>query len=88
MIVTGFLFIIFGFLYGLTSPLRAVGDVSISSTVTGTISTASGYISSLNDFIPVVELLYVLTVMFLVYEVAYFGTKLINWVIRKIPGIS
>jgi hypothetical protein len=88
MIFVGFIDVVFLFIYGLTAVLRLAPDVSLPSSITGSISTASGYISSLDAFFPVHELVIIFLVVFVAYEVAYFGYKLIMWVIRKIPGIS
>jgi len=87
MITTGILYLIYFAVLALTSPLRLLNDVSLSSSLTDAITTASGYISSVNEFIPVDTLLSVLSAI-LVIEVAVLSYKLIMWVLTKIPGVS
>jgi len=87
MIVTLLLTIVYYFIYGITAIFRLTPNVSLPTNVTSAVATASGYISSLSDFLPIGTLVTILGI-FLAYEFAYFSMKLINWVIRKIPGIS
>jgi len=88
MITGALINIVYAFVYGITAVFRLASDVSLPSGVTSSISTASQYISSINNFFPVYELTVALIGIFLVYETAYFAYKLITWVIRKIPTIS
>jgi hypothetical protein len=88
MIITNLLKIVYDFMYLLTLPFRVLPDVTLPVFITGTIATASSYISSINHFLPITEMVYLLVVLFIAYESAYFGYKLIMWVIRKIPTIS
>ena len=87
MIVTGILYLIYFAVLAITSPLRLLSDVSLPSTFTDTIATASGYISSVNEFIPVDTMISVLLAM-LAIEVIVLSYKLIMWVLTKIPGVS
>jgi hypothetical protein len=87
MIIDAFLAVIYAFVYAITAPFRLAPIVSLPTEWTSAVTTASGYIASLNAIIPVTTLIAVLAV-FLGYELTYFGMKLINWVIRKIPTIS
>jgi hypothetical protein len=87
MIFTVLINIVFGFIFALTAPFRLLPDVTLPASWLTAVDTASEYVLSLNNFFPVTILLTVFGV-FLAYEVAYFGMKLINWVIRKIPTIS
>jgi len=88
MIFELILLLFYGFMYGLTSPLRLASDVSLPSFLTSTISNSSQSISSIDRFFPVHETVFILLGVFVVYEMAYFGYKFIMWVLRKIPGIS
>lgn len=88
MIIDAFLFIIFAFVFALTAIFRLAPDVTLPAAATDAIATASGYISAVNAFFPVDTLVFVFLGIFLVYEGAYFGYKLVMWVIRKIPTIS
>lgn len=88
MISNFFIYIVYIFIFAITSVFRLAPDVSLPFGLTASISTASEYVSSLDAFFPVHELVTVLIGVFLVYESAYFAYKLIMWVIRKIPMIS
>jgi hypothetical protein len=87
MIIDAFLIIIYGFIYAITSPFRLAPIVSLPVSWSDAVTTGGHYALSLNTILPVTTLLAVFGV-FLAYEVAYFGVKLVNWVIRKIPTIS
>jgi len=86
MIVTLFLNIIFGVLSYLVSLLPTVTDGGYFTTA---ITTASGYISAVYDFIPVitVTLLAILTFDIL-FESGYLLYKVVYWVIRRFPTQS
>jgi hypothetical protein len=88
MIVDGIILIIYTFVYALTAVFRLAQDVSLPTTMTSTIANASSYISALNDFLPITELVILLVTIFFIYETTYFIYKLIMWVVRKIPTIS
>ena len=87
MIIDAFISIVYLFVYAITSPFRLAPVVSLPVSWTDAVTTAGHYALSLNTILPITTLLTVFGV-FLAYEVAYFGVKLINWVIRKIPTIS
>jgi len=87
MISDGIIYILYGAIQLLTAPLRALSDVSLPSGLTNAIGTASGYISSINAFVPVDIFLTILTLI-LVIEAALLSYKLIMWVLTKIPGVS
>lgn len=63
-------------------------DVVINPAFESSMTTAISYAQAINKIFPVNELLYTIVGIFLVYELAYFGLKIINWIIRKIPTIS
>lgn len=77
--------IFYGILWVLISPIRLLGDVSVNSSVAAAISTASGFLASINTFLPATTLLTILGI-FLGVEVSILIYKLIMWVIRRIPG--
>lgn len=87
MIVTLLLTIVYYFIYGITAVFRLTPVVTLPTNITSAVTTASGYISGINDFFPVSTIVTILGI-FLSYELAYFTMKLVNWVIRKIPTIS
>jgi hypothetical protein len=88
MIFDLILAIVYAFIYALTAVFRLANDVTLPVSMTSTIATASGYISSLDDFLPVHELVVTLVGVFFLYESTYFIYKLLMWVVRKIPTIS
>lgn len=88
MIVTLFLTIVYAFIYALTAIFRLAPDVALSPSIAQSVATPVSLALSINDFFPVTETLIIFTGVFVVYEVAYFGYKIIMWIIRKIPGIS
>lgn len=73
--------------YAITSPLRLFADVSLSSSITSAITTASGYISSFTPYFPVGTALTCLGII-LTIEAAVIVYKILVWVITKIPGVS
>lgn len=87
MIFTAIFNLLYLSLYFLLTPIRNLEDVQQSNTITDAISTASGYISSLNTYLPMTTLIAILTLVLLI-EGFYLGHRLINWAIRKIPTIS
>ncbi len=88
MITGVFLTIVYGFILVITAPFRITPDVSLPAIITGAISDASRAVMSLDEIFPVHETFFILIGVFVLYEAAYFGMKLVNWIIRKIPGIS
>lgn len=87
MISKYFVLAIYAFIYAITSPFRLAPDVSLPVSWVNAINTGGGYVMSLDNFLPMGVIFGVL-VVFVAYESAYFAIKLVNWVIRKIPGIS
>lgn len=88
MITTAILNIIYYVIYLLASPLMLLNDVVINTDFSNSLNTAISYAQAINSFFPVYELIFTITSVFLLYEGGYFLLKLINWVLRKIPGIS
>jgi len=87
MIVDAIFLVLYGIVYALTSPLRAFDDVSLPTLISSAISTASGYLSSVNAVLPVSTLLQAMAVVFSI-ELIVISYKIIMWVVRKIPTIS
>ena len=87
MIVSAILYVIYGALFLLTAPLRLLADVVLPTGFAGALTTISGFLGTLNQFIPVGTLLSVLAILITVelYVLAYKGIK---WVINKIPGVN
>jgi len=87
MITTLFLYIIFAFVFGITSPFRLLTDVAANSDVVATFATAGSYIKALDVFVPTATLLIILGIV-LTIEGYIFGYKGVMWVIRRIPTQS
>jgi len=87
MITTILLYILFTILYGLMTPFTFLPNASLPSAFTDAITSASSYISALNDFIPVSTLLTIIGLV-VVIEIAVNSFILINWAIKKIPTIG
>ena len=86
MIVTLFLNIIFGVLGYLVSLLPTVTD---GGTFTSAITTASGYISAVYAFIPVITVTLLAILAFdILFESGYLLYKVVYWVIRRFPTQS
>lgn len=69
------------------SPIILLPDVSMSSSLATSIHTASGYIASFNNFLPLTTMLSILGI-YLVIEGAVLTYRLIMWVIKKIPTVN
>jgi hypothetical protein len=87
MIVTIILYIIYAFVYIITSPFRLLSDVSIDSGIVQAFSTAGGYIKALDVFIPTTTLLAILALVTAI-EAYIFGYKGIMWIIKRLPTQS
>ena len=87
MITTALLNILYYFIVGITSPIRALPDVSLPEGLTSAIQTASGYFTSLNTILPMDTMITILGVS-LAFEGLYIIYKLIMWVIKKVPGLN
>lgn len=87
MITTGLLYLIYGFIRIIITPLLYLDDVQPNSDLTASISFSSGLLSSLNNIIPTNTLLIILGIL-IVYEIMLGGYKIIKWVYNKIPGVN
>lgn len=86
MIVTLILNLMFIIIVG---AVKLLPDISSTSTFTDIIKTASGYISSIYSFLPVITIA-ILGILFLdlVIESSYFIYKVIYWILKKLPFIK
>lgn len=87
MITSALLYLVYAFILAITSPLRLLDDVVVNASVSSSVTTASGYISGLNSFLPVSTILTIFGVL-IAYEVILVGYKIIKWVYQKIPMIN
>lgn len=87
MITSALLYIAYGFVYIVTSPLRLLPDASLPAEVASTIATINGYLSSFTPFLPMGTLITILLSVISI-EVFIFSYKVIMWVIRRFPTQS
>lgn len=87
MITNIFLNLFYWLLWAITSPLRLLADVSLSSNFSSAITTANTYISAVDYILPTTTLFTIIG-LFLSVETFIILFKIINWVIRKIPTIN
>lgn len=87
MITTAFITIVYAFIYAISAPLRLLSDVSLPASVANAASTASNYLANVGQIFPVNTLLDIL-ILVLAVEGFILLYKLLNWVIRKIPGVN
>jgi hypothetical protein len=87
MITDGIITLLYGAVLILTSPLRLLNDVSLSSSFNSSITTAGKYFHSLNEILPISTMIEILGIS-LAFELAYLTYKGIMWVIKKIPSVD
>lgn len=87
MITSAFLSLAYYIIKVLLSPLLFLPDVSLSTSFTSAITTASGYVSALNVFVPATTLITIISLVVLI-EGYIFSAKIISWLLKKIPFIG
>lgn len=87
MITTIFLNVIYVLVYAITSPLRLASNVVLPSGVATSITAIGGYLSAVDNIIPVSILLTIL-VQVIAVDTAIFGYKIIMWLIKRFPTQS
>jgi len=87
MITTAFISVLIGLLFVLISPVLLLPNVTIDSSFSVAIATASGYLASANAILPVISLLAIVT-FFVLFETGYAIYKAVKWVYSKLPGIN
>ena len=87
MITNAILIIIFAFLALVSSPLRLLSDVSLSSNITNSLAQVGGYFNPITGFLPITTLLTIFASV-LIIEGFVFAYKTLMWVIRRIPTQS
>lgn len=87
MIVTLLLNMIYGILWVILAPVRLLPDITLSNSFITSIETASGYLSSLNNFVPIDTIITLLGI-FIAIELAYLSYKLIMWFVKRFPTQS
>lgn len=87
MIFTGIINAIYYLLYAVTYPIRLLPDVDLSGGFGSAMQTVGGYLSSLNDILPIDVILSLLGI-YVTIETAYLSYKLIMWLIKRFPTQS
>jgi len=87
MITSLILYVIYGLAWLLTAPFRLLDDVSVETGIGGAITTATQYVASLNDIIPLSTAMICVGII-LGIELIVISYKIIMWVIRRIPTQS
>ena len=87
MILTGIVYLLYWVVKLVLLPFTLLPDVTIGSTFSDAVTTASGYITSLNAFVPIATIVSILAIDVLL-ETSFLTYKFIMWGIRKIPTIN
>jgi hypothetical protein len=87
MITNAILYILYGFIYLITAPIRLFSDVSLPAAINDSISSIGSNLALLNQVIPVSTIITILGIM-LAIESAIFIYKGIRWIYNKIPGVN
>lgn len=69
------------------SPILLLPSLSVESDSAQAVLTASSYINNINNFFPLNTFLIILFLI-LSIEAGIMTYKIINWLLKKIPGIS
>lgn len=89
MITSLILYALYGAVWVITAPIRALPNASIPETISSAIATVGGYFATLYSVLPVTSTALIAIITFvLVLEGGILIYKGIMWIIRKIPGIS
>jgi len=87
MITDGILYIIFGFVYIFTLPLRLLPDATLPTDAMTGISKMGEYLANANLVIPMSTLATIIASVIAI-EAAIFTYKLIMWTIKRLPTQS
>ncbi len=87
MITSAILYLIYAFVWAITSPFRILPDVAIPAQLSSAIASANTTLAPLAVVLPLGSIVAVL-IVFLAVEAAISVFKIIKWVYTKIPGIN
>jgi hypothetical protein len=88
MIIDILLDFIYVFLWVPVHLIALLPDVTVDSAFASAFETAGHYLAPFNSFLPIHELFDVFTLLVVYVITPYFTFKILNWAIRKIPGVS
>jgi len=87
MITTILLTIFYNFIWAILWPIRILPDVSLPADFLASFGVIGGYLSGLNEIVPVATILTILGLI-LTIEGSILLYKSIKWVYQKIPGVN
>lgn len=87
MITNIFLLTIQGFAWTITQLLGLIPVMTFPAEFTDSLAQVSQYAGAVDNFLPITSIFLILGLM-LVLEAGIISYKIIQWVIKKIPGIS
>lgn len=87
MITSVLLYMLYGTVWVLLSPLRLLDDATLPAGLTSALTSVSTYLSSINQFVPVDSFLTISGIL-LTIEAGIFSYKLVMWLVKKIPLIG
>lgn len=87
MITSAILQLFYTILVFILTPILAQPNVVYGASTVANIAAASGYISSMNAYLPVDTILSIVGVL-LGFEIVYGVYKIIMWVVRRLPTQS
>lgn len=85
MITIGILKVVYAVLWLITTPIRALSPVTLSGSFGSAITSAMGYVSALNGFVPLAVIFTSLGIV-LTFEGGVIAYKTIMWIVRRVPG--
>lgn len=87
MITSGIIYLIYGILLVITSPIRLLPDASLPDDLASSLQTAGSYLNSVSGFLPITTIFLIFSFV-LAIEVFVFGWKIFNWVRKLLPTQS
>jgi hypothetical protein len=87
MLTNFFLYTLYLVLKLVLSPLLLLSDVTLSAGFTDALTTAKGYISTIDAIFPLTTMFAIIG-LFVLIETFVLSFKLITWIIKKIPFLG
>ena len=87
MITTALLNLVYFFVASIASFFSTLPDVSLGTSISSAITTASGSYAAMNGYFPM-DTLIAIALFDLTFETGYFVYKMIRWAYQKVPGVN
>jgi len=87
MLTNFFLHILYLVLKVILSPLILLSDVVLSDNFSNSLTTAKGYVSTIDSIFPLTTM-FAIIALFVLIESFILTFKLISWIIKKIPFLG